>query len=151
MENPAEAHRRRGAPFTFDAEALVSLVTQLKAPSEEQNILAPSFDHSMGDPVPGAISIPYSTQFIILEGLYLHLSVLPWMRMEFDERWFLGCDEQVALQRLVDRHIATGVSSSHIDALKRINESDLLNGKYVLENRLPSDLEVQSIPSFENQ
>ncbi|KAJ3137659.1 hypothetical protein HK100_000503 [Physocladia obscura] len=143
MKDPAEAHRRRGAPFTFDAAALISLVSALKAHSTH-SIFAPSFDHNLGDPTPQAIEIPSSTRFIILEGLYLHLSFSPWNELTFDERWFLLCDEDVAINRLVFRHVKTSVAKNEAEAIERILGSDMVNGRIVLENRVACDLEFEN-------
>lgn len=49
LPDPAEAHRRRGAPWTFDAAAFVAAVRAARAGSR---VSVPSFDHAAGDPVP---------------------------------------------------------------------------------------------------
>lgn len=47
MEDPAEAHARRGAPWTFDPDGLFKCLTTLRSRGW---VLAPSFDHGVGDP-----------------------------------------------------------------------------------------------------
>ena len=42
QKDPQEAHRRRGAPFTFWGEGFVSLLKTIRANGEAK---APSFDH----------------------------------------------------------------------------------------------------------
>ncbi|KAJ3241597.1 putative kinase [Chytriomyces hyalinus] len=145
MPNPAEAHRRRGAPFTFDSRALYRLVKSLHdQPPEAPDILAPSFDHAAGDPVQDAMSIPASTRFIIIEGLYMHLSMEPWddMTYIFDERWFIDCPLEVAIQRLAKRHVLTGVAATEEAALERIYGSDIHNAALVFENRVDPTLDL---------
>lgn len=76
--------KRRGAPFTFDAEAFVELVRTLREtpvtdqPDPELDFHVPSFDHAVKDPVANDIYIPSSQQIVILEGIYLLLDEHPW-------------------------------------------------------------------------
>jgi len=94
LENPAEAFERRGAPFTFDVDAFIKLVTMLRSStvnvSEESSppILIPSFDHSVQDPVENDMSIAATDRVIILEGNYLLLNESPWSEIAglVDER-----------------------------------------------------------------
>lgn len=51
-----EAHARRGAPWTFDAEAFVECVREVKE-TTDMAVLAPSFDHGVGDPKPGGVRV----------------------------------------------------------------------------------------------
>ncbi|KAI8622122.1 P-loop containing nucleoside triphosphate hydrolase protein [Chytriomyces sp. MP71] len=140
--NPEEAHRRRGAPFTFDAAGLVQFVRALR--SQTTILHAPSFDHAAGDPIPGAIAISPETRFLLLEGIYLHLSLPPWeeMRSQFDEAWFLDIPLQAAAARLMRRHVATGVEKTEEKARERVEESDMVNARAILENRVSATLEV---------
>lgn len=84
FKDPAEAFRRRGAPFTFDADAFIRLVLRLKdtpvtgADEPEEIILAPSFDHAVGDPLPDAIAISSRCRVVIIEGNYTLLDQEPW-------------------------------------------------------------------------
>ncbi|KAJ3267261.1 putative kinase [Chytriomyces hyalinus] len=145
LPNPAEAHRRRGAPFTFDSRALYRLVKRLHdQPPEAPDILAPSFDHAAKDPVQDAVSIPASTRFVIIEGLYMHLSIEPWDEMAhlFDERWFIDCPLEISIHRLAKRHVLTGVAASEEAALERIYGSDVRNAALVFENRVDATLEL---------
>uniref|UniRef100_A0A2P2JBS7 Uncharacterized protein MANES_05G084500 n=1 Tax=Rhizophora mucronata TaxID=61149 RepID=A0A2P2JBS7_RHIMU len=48
MEDPEEAHARRGAPWTFAPTLLLKCLKILK---NEEYVYAPSFDHHVGDPV----------------------------------------------------------------------------------------------------
>jgi hypothetical protein len=49
-----EAHARRGAHWTFDAEKFVDCVRSVR---DSCGVKAPSFDHGVGDPVPNDIWI----------------------------------------------------------------------------------------------
>lgn len=84
FQDPENAFRRRGAPFTFDAEAFIDLVRALKmAPvtasrEPEQPVYAPSFDHAMQDPVENDIAISSRNRIVIVEGNYTLLNQKPW-------------------------------------------------------------------------
>lgn len=47
FSDPGQAHRRRGAPSTFDVDGLHSLIVNLRQPvaGDSAPVLAPSFDH----------------------------------------------------------------------------------------------------------
>ncbi|KAI8931975.1 hypothetical protein NX059_010871 [Plenodomus lindquistii] len=84
FEDPANAFRRRGAPFTFDADGCVELVKTLKSTPVTTNgetelmILAPSFDHALKDPVTDDVRVSSSTRLVIVEGNYTLLKQSPW-------------------------------------------------------------------------
>jgi pantothenate kinase len=81
FEDAEAAFRRRGAPFTFDAEGCVKLVRELKATpvtTDHLFITVPSFDHAVKDPVQEAIRIPSCTRVVIVEGNYTLLRQKPW-------------------------------------------------------------------------
>lgn len=78
------AFQRRGAPFTFDADAFLSLVKTLKSTpvtadnEPEQPVYAPSFDHAVQDPVENDIFISSRNRIVIVEGNYTLLNQKPW-------------------------------------------------------------------------
>ena len=100
MPDPSTAHARRGAAFTFDADAYLALVKLLREPlsvvpavgisssasnSESQpkgeskpsptpTIFAPSFSHALKDPVADDIPIPPSSRLLFFEGNYVNLA-----------------------------------------------------------------------------
>lgn len=69
MDDPIEAYRRRGAPWTFDAHAFVEKIREIKN-NPGVVIRAPSFDHGVGDPKQGAIRVLPSHKIVISEGNY---------------------------------------------------------------------------------
>jgi pantothenate kinase len=122
-QDPAEAHRRRGAAFTFDAPAFVDFVTKLRAakPNSDKGpdlALAPSFAHELKDPRPDAVRILGTHRIVVFEGLYLLLSVEPWRRAAelMDERWFVDIARDGARERLIRRHVLTGVTQDETSA-----------------------------------
>lgn len=94
FDDPELAFRKRGAPFTFDAEALLRQVLDLKSipvtecDEPEMILHAPSFDHAVGDPVPDAIVISSRCRVVIIEGNYTLLDEEPWNKIAqvVDER-----------------------------------------------------------------
>ena len=85
MPDPAEAYRRRGAHWTFDGEAFVRKVREVRA--DDGIVMAPGFDHGTGDPVEGAIAVGEGAEIVIVEGNYLLLDEPPWSALGelFDE------------------------------------------------------------------
>ena len=108
MPDPQEAHKRRGAPFTFDVERFVRELTRARICGEG---LFPSFDHGAGDPVENDIHLVKGQhKVIILEGNYLLLNDEPWnkIRTILDESWFLDVDIDVCKERVRQRFLDTG-------------------------------------------
>lgn len=140
MPDPATAHARRGAAFTFDGDSFLSLVKKLREPllPESQTLHAPSFDHAKKDPVINDISIAPSVRLIVFEGNYLSLSTPPWKDAAelMDELWFVEVDFNVARDRLIYRHVKSGIAENEELAAKRADENDLVNGKEIVENKL---------------
>ena len=115
MRNPEEAIRRRGAHWTFDAEAFYAKLTEVK--TSKTDVSFPSFDHSVGDPDPTGTTIPASAQIIIVEGNYLLFKDIDrWERVcsQFDKSIFLRCDQTVATERLIARHMVCDCNLKNI-------------------------------------
>lgn len=142
MPDPHTAHARRGAAFTFDAPAFLSLVKKLREPvcPETVTILAPSFDHAVKDPVADDIPIRQSARIVVMEGNYLSLgSGSPeWKEAAelMDELWFVEVARETARQRLIKRHVESGIARDEEDAAKRADENDLVNGDEIVAGRL---------------
>ena len=140
MSDPQNAHARRGAAFTFDADKFVALVKKLREPllPETRTLYAPSFDHAKKDPVADDIPIAPSVRIVIFEGNYCSLNHGPWKEAAdlMDELWFIDVDFQVARKRLINRHVKAGISKSEAEAAKRADENDLVNGKEIMDSRL---------------
>ena len=150
MPDPDTAHARRGAAFTFDAPAFLTLVKKLRAPlcPESHTVYAPSFDHAVKDPVYDDIPIRPDNRIIIFEGLYLSLGTgaPEWKEAAemMDELWFVEVDEEVARRRLVSRHVKAGLAKNEEEAGRRADENDLVNGKEIIQGRLKIHETIQS-------
>ncbi|KAJ5325973.1 uncharacterized protein N7506_009075 [Penicillium brevicompactum] len=149
MPDPALATARRGAAFTFDGEKFLSLVRALRTPitGKTGSIYAPSFDHAIKDPVDDDIAIPANCRVLFFEGNYLSLNKEPWKTAAglMDELWFVDVDFEVARKRLVTRHVLAGIAKDEAEADKRATENDLVNGREIVDCRLPVQEVVSSI------
>lgn len=110
--------------FSHHLSIIVSRVVSLKLP---ELIL---------DPVEADIPILPSHRLVILEGNYIHLTAPPWDQATrlLDEKWFILVEKEVARERVVERHVMTGVAGSNEEAHKRFDENDWINGEYILNN-----------------
>lgn len=131
-----EEMRRRGSPNTFDVHSFVRSVRNLKL--DNKDLKWPSFDHAVADPIQGAINVSYNEhKVIVIEGNYILLDVISeWQQLKdcFDERWFLNCDLDVAIDRLVKRHQkANGITEEA--AKQRVAMNDKLNAFLILQSQ----------------
>ncbi|KFZ17681.1 hypothetical protein V502_04462 [Pseudogymnoascus sp. VKM F-4520 (FW-2644)] len=136
MPNAAEAHERRGAPWTFDPEKLLEFVRAMKDPTRG-TVFGPSFDHALKDPVEGDVRVDEAAKVVVMEGLYLSLGAGVWGEVgrEMDERWFVDVEREVATARVVERHVRSGVCASRELAVERATGSDALNAEEILAGR----------------
>ena len=131
MDDPAEAHARRGAAFTFNAPRLLA---DLRAARRSGGGSFPGFDHAVGDPTEGAVELVSEANIVIVEGLYLLLrEPAPWGELSplFDTRVFVSCAESEARRRIISRHRAAW-GWGHAQAAERADANDLPNGRFVI-------------------
>ncbi|XP_010522764.1 PREDICTED: putative uridine kinase C227.14 isoform X2 [Tarenaya hassleriana] len=142
MEDPKEAHSRRGAPWTFDPAQLLNRLKKLR---NEGSVYVPSFDHGVGDPVEDDIFISLQHKVVIVEGNYVLLEDGIWMDISemFDEKWFIDVDLDTAMQRVERRHISTGKPP---DVAKwRIEYNDRPNAELIMKSKTNADVMIRSI------
>lgn len=142
MEDPKEAHARRGAPWTFDPNLLLQCLTTLK---DQGSVYCPSFDHGVGDPVEDDIFVSLQHKIVIVEGNYLLLGDGAWKEVSsmFDEKWFVDVDIEKAMQRVLKRHISTGKAP---DVAKwRIDYNDRPNAELIMKSKKDADLVIKSV------
>ncbi|KAH6641702.1 P-loop containing nucleoside triphosphate hydrolase protein [Chaetomium tenue] len=135
MPDPATAHARRGAEFTFDGEGFVQLVKRLKEPLtiDSTTVFAPSFDHATKDPKENDIAIEPTHRIVVLEGNYLLLPHPPWSHAHplFSLTIFVSVPTSLARTRLAARHVAAGLAATLAEGDRRAVENDLPNGAEV--------------------
>ncbi|ODV79090.1 P-loop containing nucleoside triphosphate hydrolase protein [Suhomyces tanzawaensis NRRL Y-17324] len=143
LADPAEAVRRRGAPFTFNATGFLELVKQIRSQLTEP-ILAPTFDHALKDPLENDLTIEPDVGIVILEGNYLSLKDDVWTEISnyVDETWICKAPLDLVHQRLVKRHLESGIAANQQEAEERAGGSDFDNAKYILEHSKKVDLEI---------
>lgn len=142
MPDPQLAKDRRGAAWTFDDavsgasfggnaiatmpeaanmasyhagyQSFARFVEKLHSAPIKETVYAPSFSHAKKDPVPDDIQVRPEHRIVLIEGLYANVNEGAWAEASrlYDERWLIECDEKVARQRLVQRHVRTGVAQS---------------------------------------
>lgn len=124
LPDPQLAKDRRGAHWTFDPDSYLEFVRNLRVPLSPSRslssglvaepIVAPSFDHAVKDPDPTGVKIYPWHRIVVVEGLYCFLSIGAWKEAGemLDERWLATVDFEKATERIVDRHVASGVAGS---------------------------------------
>uniref|UniRef100_A0A7S3EIM3 AAA+ ATPase domain-containing protein n=1 Tax=Rhodosorus marinus TaxID=101924 RepID=A0A7S3EIM3_9RHOD len=141
FENPVQAHKRRGAPFTFDAERFISVLSTIRQANGP--VFAPDFDHRKKDPREDAICIDEAAEVVIVEGNYLLLEEHPWTKVRplLDASVFLDVDLETSMRRVVNRHVEQ-LGLSREDALNRVNSNDRPNALRLRNRRGRSLLRV---------
>ncbi|XP_027352310.1 putative uridine kinase C227.14 isoform X1 [Abrus precatorius] len=142
MEDPEEAHARRGAPWTFNPLRLLTCLKNLRI---NGSVYAPSFDHGVGDPVEDDIFVNLQHKVVIVEGNYLLLEDGGWKEISslFDEKWFIDIDIDKAMQRVLKRHISTGKPPDI--AKQRIENNDRLNAELIIKSKKNADILIKSV------
>jgi len=136
----ADGLARRGAPDTFDPDALRAGLLGLR---EHGGGAFPAFDHAAKDPRPGAVVVPPGSSLVIVEGLYLLLR--SWRMADlFDFSVYLDCDLKTALGRVAARHLACGLASTAVEARIRADTNDRRNALTILDDncRERADLSI---------
>lgn len=159
LPNREEAYIRRGAPWTFDVDGIVEFVGRLRrwadetslpparCPDEKQGVTcisnekglpkdhfsAPTFSHSLKDPVPDSLLIPPSATIIILEGNYLLLDQPQWRDIGplMDFRIFIRVDLEIMRERVARRHVRAGIESDIEMGFRRVDTNDAINARMV--------------------
>ncbi|PLW11486.1 hypothetical protein PCANC_05425 [Puccinia coronata f. sp. avenae] len=145
--DPEEAHRRRGAPETFDAAGYGAFVAAL-AMGTAGVLLAPEFSHAAKDPVADAIAVLPHHHLVILEGLYTLLQDGPhWAAASAHIHIpiLVHALPDTAKNRLVNRHVQAGISPSPHLAAHRVDSNDHPNGEYLLKHSRSPLMVITSI------
>lgn len=149
MPDPALAHARRGAPFTFDAAAFVAAVQRLRtppaapssgSPAAAGDVRLPSFDHGAGDPAEDDIVVNDAHGIVLVEGNYVLLDEGPWGQLKalFDESWMLEVDVDTAMANVLRRQVGNGAEPAA--AAERVQSNDRPNALLVAASRPRADV-----------
>ncbi|CAL8469333.1 g8874 [Coccomyxa elongata] len=148
LPNPKEAHQRRGADWTFDADQFVAAVREIRTKGFG---CYPSFDHAVGDPVKDDIEVCREHMVVLIEGNYVLLDEAPWrdIRSLVDECWFVECNVEVAMQRVLKRQTANGISFE--EASMRVATNDLPNALKIAATSGRADLVLPALPLWRRE
>ena len=116
---------RMGAPDTFDAAGYAALLRRLR--SDEPVVYAPEFRREIEEPIAGAIAVPSTVPLVVTEGNYLLL--WPEIKPLLDEAWYVETDEELRVERLIQRHIEFGKTPEYARAW--VMRSDERNAELV--------------------
>ena len=128
----------KGAPETFDLEALTKRVKSLAAGEETK---WPVYDRLLHNPVEDAVRI--DGDIVLLEGNYLLLDRDGWRDLPSfaDYTISVRADEDLLRKRLVDRRIKTGVGEEA--AVRFVDFSDMPNARLCLSCSMRADLQLE--------
>ena len=145
MPDPELAFARRGAPWTFDGEAVVQCIE--RARDADKELRAPGFDHAIKDPVPDEQLVRAGTRIVVFEGNYVLADAEPWAgaARAVDQRWFLDVRPGVARRRLAARHLAAGIVGTMADGEAMVEGNDAPNGEWIREHLVEVDVRVESV------
>ena len=127
----------KGAPVTFDLEALTKKITE----AVSGKVCGwPAYDRLLHNPVEDAVLI--NGDIIILEGNYLLLDEEGWRELSdlSDYTISITADPVMLKERLLARKIASGATAEAAE--KFVSFSDMANVKLCLGKTKPADLQL---------
>ncbi len=130
---------RKGAPDTFDALGFTEILKRVKQDAD-QDIYFPVFDRAIEESIAAQGVITPSVKLVITEGNYLLHNENNWGGVKdlLDESWFIEVDDNLRIERLVNRHHKFGKSKA--DAHSWATGSDENNAKVVAQTRELADV-----------
>ncbi len=128
---------RMGAPDTFDSSGYAALLERLRG--DEPVVYAPEFRREIEEPIAGSIAVPSHVPLVVTEGNYLLLwEAIPPL---LDETWYVQTDEELRVQRLIQRHIQFGKTAEYARAW--VMRSDERNAELVAATAAAADVLVR--------
>lgn len=127
----------KGAPVTFDLEALAERVKRVAA---GETCGWPVYDRLLHNPVENALRV--DGDIVLLEGNYLLLDRNGWRDLKAcaDYTVSIRADESLLRERLIERKIKTGVEKDA--ATQFVDFSDMPNVRLCLEKTMPADVQL---------
>ena len=128
----------KGAPETFD---LPELTDRVRRVASGECCGWPDYDRTLHNPVENAVTV--DGDIVLLEGNYLLLDEPGWRDLSdyADYTVFLSAKEELLRERLVKRQAESGKPWE--EAVRFVENSDLVNARLVLQKSLPADLCLQ--------
>ena len=127
----------KGAPITFDLDALKSKIIELK---DKAVCKWPEYNRMLHNPVEDAITV--DGDIVLLEGNYLLLDEDGWRDISeyADYTISMKADPKMLRERLIDRKTASG--NTREKAEKFVDFSDMANVRVCLEHSKKADMEL---------
>ncbi len=134
----------KGAPVTFDLEELTGAIEIVsgrettEGVSDQEDILWPSYDRHLHNPVEGTYRI--TEKIVLIEGNYLLLNEDGWrdLRKYADYCIKITAKEGFLRKRLIDRKIKSGNTEEKARAF--VDFSDMANVRICLDNSMEADM-----------
>lgn len=152
FNDPDDAVYRRGAPDTFDAQALKHDLRRIRLEDEDDTgaddiLYIPGFDHAKGDPEPDVYKFDRNLHSVVIcEGLYLLHSNHGWEGISdlFDMTIYIHADVDMCVDRLKVRNLCIpGYTKEEIE--ERCDAVDRANAMTVLGSKNGADFVVDSV------
>ncbi len=133
---------RKGAPHTFDVDALAADLNAVRAAKREAFV--PVFDRTLDLSRASARAIGTDVETVLLEGNYLLLGTDPWLGLQplFDLTVYLDVDAAELERRLIARWLTHGHDAEA--ARKRALGNDIPNARLVAEHSLPATITLKN-------
>jgi pantothenate kinase len=145
MENPDDLIYRRGAPDTFDPQALTKDLLRI-VEGKEPTVSIPGFDHAIGDPIPNQHTFTRGQHpIVICEGLYLLHNMDGWETVKdlLEYSIYIEADIDMCIKRLKERNkCIPGYTEQEIEI--RCDVVDRRNAETVLQSQTCANLIVPS-------
>lgn len=95
---------RKGAPDTFDAYGFAALLKRIK--NSKDDVYFPIFHREIEESIAAEGVVTAQTKLVITEGNYLLHEADGWREVGpfLTESWYVDVDDELRLERLVDRH-----------------------------------------------
>lgn len=132
---------RKGAPETFDVHGYAATLHRLRTPRAAV-VYAPGFERTIEQPIAGVIPVCPSATTVLTEGNYLLLDRPEWqqVRDQCTEIWYCEQEDELRIQRLIQRHIHFG--KTRADAEAWVHTVDEKNAQLIRSTRGKADLVV---------
>jgi pantothenate kinase len=130
--------RLKGRIDTFDVDGYASLLEKLR--SGQRELYCPIYSRELHEVVANGIWIGEETRCIVTEGNYLLCTSGRWTSIAglLDLKVYLSADEVTTRPRLLERHMAGGMSDA--EAAHKVAETDLPNARMIADTDRYADL-----------
>lgn len=136
----------KGSHFTFDAEAFVEKLKELRHP--DRTVSVPIYDRRLHNPTPSGKLINSSVRIVVIEGNYLLTRISQWdeIRSMLDYTVYIEVHEDLQHERLMDRHTKSGKSTE--EARYKIIRTDWPNSELIADSRDLADFIFRPAANF---